>query len=139
MTTTRVRTTISLDQEVLQVFQEFADLSGVSVSRAMGDWLAETVEGVRFVHAQVLKAKRAPAEVMRSVHQLSASEMAADPRSAAAVALAQFTSAQAVARSRASGVEGSPPRGEGPRRSSPKVPPSSLTGVKDLPKRRSAP
>jgi hypothetical protein len=47
--TERIRTTISVDKEVHQIFVAMADAGGMSVSRCMGEWLADTAEGAQFV------------------------------------------------------------------------------------------
>jgi hypothetical protein len=60
----RVRTTISVAPEVLEVFKQMAAAGGVSTSRAMGDWLADTVDGAQFVSAKVQEARKAPSRLL---------------------------------------------------------------------------
>jgi hypothetical protein len=71
MATDRIRTTISLDPEVHEIFKRMAEASGMSVSRAMGEWLADTAEGAEFVVAKMVEARKAPMVVMREMQALS--------------------------------------------------------------------
>lgn len=77
MATDRIRTTISLDPEVYAIFVAMAESSGLSVSRCMGDWLADTAEGAQFVAMKMREARNAPKTVMRemqaTVHGLAES------------------------------------------------------------------
>jgi hypothetical protein len=63
----RIRTTISLDPEVHAIFVSMAETAGTSVSRCMGDWLADTAEGAQFVAHKMAEARRAPKTVMREM------------------------------------------------------------------------
>jgi hypothetical protein len=65
--TERIRTTISVDKEVHQIFVAMADAGGMSVSRCMGEWLADTAEGAQFVAQKMKEAKAAPKTVMREL------------------------------------------------------------------------
>ena len=65
--TERVRVTVSIDPEVLEVFKSMSASSGVSVSRCLGDWLADTADGARFVASKMQEARRAPVTVMREM------------------------------------------------------------------------
>lgn len=67
----RIRTTISVDPEVYGVFKRMADAAGMSVSRTMGDWLADTAEGAQFVALKMAEARSAPMTVMRELHAMS--------------------------------------------------------------------
>jgi len=71
MAADRIRTTISLDPEVHAIFVTMAEASGTSVSRCMGDWLADTAEGAQFVASKMLEARRAPKTVMREMQAMS--------------------------------------------------------------------
>lgn len=71
MTTDRIRTTISLDPEVHEIFKHMAEASGMSVSRCMGEWLADTAEGAQLVLQKMMEAKRAPLRVMRQFQAIS--------------------------------------------------------------------
>lgn len=77
MAADRIRTTISLDPEVHAIFIAMAEASGLSVSRCMGDWLADTAEGAQFVAMKMREARNAPKTVMRemqaAVHGLAES------------------------------------------------------------------
>lgn len=61
----RIRTTISLDPQVHAIFVKMAEAGGVSVSRCMGDWLADTADGAQFVAQKMQEARKAPKQVMR--------------------------------------------------------------------------
>ena len=71
MAADRIRTTISLDPEVHAIFVTMAESSGTSVSRCMGDWLADTAEGAQFVASKMQEARRAPKTVMREMQAMS--------------------------------------------------------------------
>ena len=71
MTADRIRTTISLDPAVHAIFVTMAEASGTSVSRCMGDWLADTAEGAQFVAQKMQEARRAPKTVMREMQAMS--------------------------------------------------------------------
>jgi len=64
----RVRTTISLDSEVYEIFKRMADISDVSISRCMGNWLAETADGAQFVTQKMVEVRKAPMDAMREFH-----------------------------------------------------------------------
>ena len=65
----RVRVTVSMEPEVLAVFQRMAATMGVSVGRAIGDWCRDTADGLDFVHQKMIEAKTAPARVMREMQE----------------------------------------------------------------------
>lgn len=65
--TERIRTTISVDKEVHQIFVQMAEAGGMSVSRCMGEWLADTAEGAQFVAMKMQQAKQSPKLVMREL------------------------------------------------------------------------
>ena len=64
----RVRITVAVNPEVLEVFKAMADTSGVSVSRCIGDWLDDTADAAQFVSQRVVEAREAPMTVMRELH-----------------------------------------------------------------------
>lgn len=64
----RIRITVAVDPEVLDVFKTMADTSGVSVSRCIGDWLDDTADAAKFVSQRVIEAREAPMTVMRELH-----------------------------------------------------------------------
>lgn len=64
----RIRLTISVSPETHATFQRLAGASNMSIGRAMGDWLADTVEAAEHAAELMEKARAAPKEVMRQVH-----------------------------------------------------------------------
>lgn len=66
--TDRIRTTISVPQDVYEVFKQMADVSGTSVSRCMGDWLAETAEGAQHVSTQLQRAREQSLKGLQELH-----------------------------------------------------------------------
>jgi hypothetical protein len=72
----RVRVTVSIRPEVLDMFKEMAAVGGISVGRAIGEWCADTVEGAMFVTSKVLEARKSPAKVMQDWHNDSRSTQA---------------------------------------------------------------
>jgi len=111
----RVRTTISVDPAVLAAFQHMADLSGRSVSRCMGDWLADTVDGANLLSQKLAQFRSAPRAALGDVQGLLASAT----READALMAELGAGAGRQARQGRAGRAGA----EG-------APPSSLTGVK---------
>jgi hypothetical protein len=67
-TANRVRLTISVTPEVHSAFERLAKASGISLSRAMGEWLGDTLEAVEFTAEKVEQARAAPKIVMREMH-----------------------------------------------------------------------
>lgn len=72
MTSDRVRTTISLPLEIHAIFKRMSDASGMSVSRCMGDWLADTGDAAEMVTSQLEKARRSPMDALREMRALVA-------------------------------------------------------------------
>ena len=70
----RVRTTISLDPEVHEVFRRMAEASGVSISRCMGDWLADTIDAAQLATNKLVEIRRSPERVIHDFNSLLASE-----------------------------------------------------------------
>jgi hypothetical protein len=68
---TRIRTTISVDRDVHDIFVKMAEAAGMSVSRCMGEWLADTAEGAQFVAQKVVEARQSPMLVMREMQAYS--------------------------------------------------------------------
>lgn len=66
-TTPNVRLTISVTPEVHQTFQRMAKATGLSISRAMGEWLGDTIEAAEFMTSKVEEARSAPALVLREM------------------------------------------------------------------------
>lgn len=72
----RVRTTISVDPDVLATFKRLADLGQVSVGRFIGDWLSDTADGAEHVALELSRAKEASRGVLRDLHvRLGVSEV----------------------------------------------------------------
>lgn len=71
MSADRIRTTISLDPAVHAIFVTMAEAAGTSVSRCIGDWLADTAEGAQFVAMKMQEARRSPKTVMREFQSLA--------------------------------------------------------------------
>jgi hypothetical protein len=67
-TSKQVRLTISVTPEVHAAFTRLADASSMSLSRAMGEWLGDTIDAVEFTASKVQEARQAPGLVMREMH-----------------------------------------------------------------------
>lgn len=85
----RIRTTISLDSDVLAVFKRMADAANMSTSKAMGEWLSDTVEGAEMVVLKMEEAKRAPMAVMREMQAVIAGLSSGIDESMASIRLAR--------------------------------------------------
>jgi uncharacterized protein YbjQ (UPF0145 family) len=68
---TRIRTTISVDKDVHEIFVRMAETAGMSVSRCMGEWLGDTADGAQFVAEKMAAARKAPMQVMREMQAMS--------------------------------------------------------------------
>ena len=66
-----IRTTVSVRPEVHAAFKRLADVQGVSLGRAIGDWLSDTFEVVEMVTAKMQKAKTDPVRVIRELQLLA--------------------------------------------------------------------
>lgn len=64
----RIRLTISVSPEVHETFVRMASSGSMSVSRAMGDWLADTLDAAQHVTVLMEKARQAPRLVAREMH-----------------------------------------------------------------------
>ena len=130
MAADRIRTTISLDPEVHAIFVTMADAAGTSVSRCMGDWLADTAEGAQFVTSKMVEARRAPKTVMREMQAMArglVDEIDAQANDMRFKSLGEGAQAQAELRQGAAAQ--APAVGQ---------PPSSPTGVKSPSKGRNS-
>jgi hypothetical protein len=67
-TTDRVRLTISVTPEVHATFQRLANAGSMSISRAMGEWLGDTLEAAEFMASTMERARAAPKLVARELH-----------------------------------------------------------------------
>jgi hypothetical protein len=64
----RVRVTVPVPAEVLEAFQRMSKVSGLSVGRCMGDWLADTLDAAQFMTQTMEKARAAPKVVAQELH-----------------------------------------------------------------------
>ena len=67
----RIRLTISVTPEVYEVFTRFAEASGHSLGRCMGDWLADTSEAAEMMSALVSEAREKPRQVARQLQGMA--------------------------------------------------------------------
>ena len=75
-----VRTTIAVRPEVLESFKRLCAVSGVSTSKGIGDWLADTVDAAEAMADLVQKAREQPRMVVRELqgYALGLSDMTND-------------------------------------------------------------
>lgn len=66
-----VRLTIAVTPEVHAVFKRLAGASGMSISKAMGEWLGDTLEGAELMASKVEEARAAPRKVVRELHAMA--------------------------------------------------------------------
>ena len=99
-TTEPVRLSITVTPEVHAAFRRLADASGMSMGKAMGEWLGDTLEAVEFMAEKMEQARAAPRLVMQEMH-------------AYALGLADETK-QVLANVRKRGQRGGPARGVAP-------------------------
>lgn len=112
-----MRVTVPVRPDVLAAFQRLAAAQGVSTGRAMGEWLADTLDGVEAMASMLGKAREAPKLAAREIHSY-------------ALGLTDLTSqlleqvgqrsrerepgpVRDTVRAAGSAGEGAPPRGEG--------------------------
>jgi len=67
-TAQNIRLTITVTPEVHETFQRFAKAAGMSLGRAMGEWLGDTVEAAEFTAEKMEQARAAPKIVMQEMH-----------------------------------------------------------------------
>lgn len=63
-----IRVTVPVSPEVLEAFQALAAVTGTSTGKAMGEWLADTLDGVRSMNDMLQKAKAAPRQAVRELN-----------------------------------------------------------------------
>lgn len=63
-----IRLTISVTPEVHTTFKRLADASGMSIGRAMGEWLGDTIEAAEFMASKMEQARLAPRLVVQEMH-----------------------------------------------------------------------
>ena len=69
MTTKNKRLSVPVTPEVEAAFSRLAEATGVSVSKAMGDWLADTLEGVDAMAKLIGQAK---GDTLKAARNMSA-------------------------------------------------------------------
>lgn len=72
----RIRLTISVTPEVHAVFSRLASVANTSLSRAMGEWLADTAEAAVVMVDTIEKAREAPRDAIRRINLVTASLVA---------------------------------------------------------------
>ena len=60
---TRIRLTITVTPDVHEAFQHYAAASGMSIGRAMGDWLGEQVSAVTYAALKFEEVREAPGAI----------------------------------------------------------------------------
>lgn len=63
-----IRLTITVTPEVHATFQRLSKAGSMSISRAMGEWLGDTVEAAEFMAEKMEQARAAPKVVMAEMH-----------------------------------------------------------------------
>lgn len=63
-----VRLTISVSPEVHATFQRMAKAGNMSISKAMGEWLGDTLDAAEFMAQKMEQARAAPRLVMAEMH-----------------------------------------------------------------------
>lgn len=127
--TDRIRLTISITPEVHLAFSQMAEAGGISLSRAIGGWLEDTLDGAQFVAAKMMEARRAPQRVMDELQGLAGQ---------LAVGQADEVLGVIQEKARASARRGTRPRGGAVQTPAPESAPSSNTGL-NSPRRRATP
>lgn len=76
----KVRVTVPVTPETLELFKRLAAVQGSSVGKAMGDWLADTGEAVESMTKLLADARRSPVKVARrlSAYASGVSDAAAE-------------------------------------------------------------
>ncbi len=67
-TAQNVRLTITVTPEVHATFTRLANASGMSLGRAMGEWLGDTIDAADYLAQTVEKARESPKLVARELH-----------------------------------------------------------------------
>lgn len=63
-----VRVSVTVTPEVYETYKRLAKASSMSLSKAMGEWLGDTLEAAEFMATKMEQARAAPAIVMREMH-----------------------------------------------------------------------
>ena len=69
--TKTIRTTVTMSQEVYEVYKHMAEVGKMSVSRCMGEWLTDTVDGALYLTQKMDEARRRPFQVMTEMKGLT--------------------------------------------------------------------
>lgn len=69
--TPNIRLTISVTPEVHAAFTRLAKVTSSSLSKAMGDWLEDTVEGAQLMATKMEQFRAAPKQVMQEMHAMT--------------------------------------------------------------------
>lgn len=64
----KIRLTIPVTPEVHEAFTRIADSTSISVGRAMGDWLGDTLDAAQYLAETLEKARAAPKLVAQQLH-----------------------------------------------------------------------
>lgn len=67
----KIRTTVPIDEETLEVFHRMAEVMGKSLGSTLGDWLAESRDAAQMVTAALVKAKESPARALRDLQAIA--------------------------------------------------------------------
>lgn len=67
----KIRTTLTIDEDVLARYQRFADMQGESLSATVSGWLDTSAESAELLAVQIAKVKRSanPARAARQLAQ----------------------------------------------------------------------
>lgn len=105
----KIRLTITVTPEVHEAFSRLAKASGMSLGRAMGEWLADTLDVVQYTAGKVEEARIAPRLVAQEMHAYALGMV--DETSAVLQAVREKASAVAAGkRSAAATADASSPR-----------------------------
>lgn len=63
----QVRVTIALDSSVYSTYKEMADITGLSFSRTVSEWLGDTEQAAKHLSLVMQDAKLAPARVLNEL------------------------------------------------------------------------
>lgn len=67
-TPTKLRVTVPVTPEVQETFKRLSEASGVSVGKAMGEWLQDTMDAALAMAELMEKAREQPKLAMREIH-----------------------------------------------------------------------
>ena len=70
----RIRLTITVNADTHEAFQHYADAAGMSIGRAMGDWLGEQLAAVTFAALKFEEIREAPRQIADQLLPAGATE-----------------------------------------------------------------